>query len=177
MGKNLTTTQKSQPTRTTLYAFILWGERFEEEVATIFATELRRIGICVKIVGLTGLQAAGIHGLVLTADFTLGQALPLANQAMCVVVPCSASVLQRSEDDPRVPQFFREAMANHAQFVISGGETIEQTSLKVISTPDTQFLMYKESYELVDLAHKTAVLLSTMLADPPAAANSRFKDK
>lgn len=177
MGKNMMTTRKAQPTRTPLYAFILWGDRFEEEVASIFATELRRMGIGVKVVGLTGLQASGIHGLVLNADLTLGQALPMANKAICVIIPCSASVLQRSEDDPRVPQFFKEAMANQAQFVISSGDTIEQTSLKLISTPDTQFLMYKESYELVDLAQKTAVLLSTMLADPPASANSRFKDK
>lgn len=171
------TTRKAQPIRTTLYAFILWGDRFDEEVAAIFATELRRIGICVKIVGLTGLQAAGIHGLVLTADWTLGQALPLANQAICVVVPCSASVLQRSEDDPRVQQFFREAMTNQAHFVISNSDTLEQTSLKLLSTPDTPFLMYKESYEIVELAHRTAVLLSTLVADPPASATSRFKAK
>ena len=177
MGKNVMTTRKARPIRTTLYAFILWGDRFDEEVTTIFATELRRLGICVKIVGLTGLQAAGIHGLVLSADLTLGQALPLANQAICVVVPCSASVLQRSEDDPRVQQFLREAMTNQAQFVISSGDTIEQTSLKLISTPDTPFLIYKESYELVDLAHKMAVLLSTLVADPAASANSRFKDQ
>ena len=37
--------RKTQPARTAHYTFILWGDNFEEEVATIFATELRRTGV------------------------------------------------------------------------------------------------------------------------------------
>ncbi len=35
------------------YVFVLWGEQFDELAAVVFVTELRDIGLCVKIVGLT----------------------------------------------------------------------------------------------------------------------------
>ncbi len=156
----MTTIRKVHSARTTDYAFILWGEKFDEEVAIIFATELRHLGVCVKIVGLAGLQATGAHGLVMTSDLTLGHALPLADQAICVVVPCSASTLRRGEDDPRITEFFQAALANHAQFVVNHSDVIEQTSLKRWSTPTTRFLIYTEDDDLIALARGIAVSLA-----------------
>ncbi len=153
------TVRKAQPTHRTPYAFILWGDKFEERVATIFATEFREMGICVKIIGLTGLQAAGVNGLILTADLTLGEALPLADKAICVVAPCSAITLHQIEDDPRVPQFFEQALANHAHCIVSHSNVIAQTSLKTWATPTTQFSIYTESNDLIGLAHAIAVSL------------------
>lgn len=155
-----TLTRKAQPVRMANYVFILWGDNFEEEVATIFATELRRTGVGVKIVGLTGLQATGVHGLVIAADLTLGQALPLADKAICVIAPCSAVTLQRSEDDPRLPQFFQQALANQTHLVVSHNSVIKQTSLNMLVTPTTKVTIYSESKSLLDLACATATFLS-----------------
>lgn len=161
---------KSQPVRMANYVFILWGDNFEEEVATIFATELRRTGVGVKIVGLTGLQATGVHGLVIAADLTLGQALPLADKAICVIAPCSAVTLQRSEDDPRLSQFFQQALANQAHFIISHNNVIKQTSLNMSAMSTTKFTIYSESTNLIDLACAVAVSLSVQ-------TESSFGDK
>jgi hypothetical protein len=146
--------------RTARYVFILWGNNFAEEVATIFATELRRLGVGVKIVGLSGLQAVGAHGLVISSDLTLSQALPLADKAICIIAPCSAETLQRNEDDPRVPQLFQQALANHAHFVISHSTVISQTSLDRLATPAAKFTVYTESNNLIDLARAIAVSLA-----------------
>ena len=156
----MTTIRKAHAVRTTDYAFILWGDKFDEEVAIIFATELRHLGICVKIVGLAGLQATGAHGLVMMADLTLGHALPLAHKSICVVVPCGAAILRRREDDPRITEFFQAALANNAQFVVNHTDVIEQTSLKRWSTPTTRFLIYTEGEDLIVLARGMAVSLT-----------------
>lgn len=158
-----TLTRKAQPVRMANYVFILWGDNFEEEVATIFATELRRTGVGVKIVGLTGLQATGVHGLVIAADLTLGQALPLADKAICVIAPCSAVTLQRSEDDPRLPQFFQRVLANQAHLVVSHSSVLKQTSLNTFVTSTTKVTIYSESESLIDLACATAISLSAQM--------------
>jgi len=100
------------------YIFVMWGRNFEEASATIFVTELRQAGLCVKVVGLDGRYTAGEHGLALVPDLTLGQALPLAQRALCVIVPCSGAWCQRLHNDPRIIDFFQRAHGSHAQFVV-----------------------------------------------------------
>src|SRR5690606_19106605 len=83
-------------------ALILWGEQFDAVATTIFATEFRKAGIRVELVGLVGPYAAGLHGLLLGTDISLGDALLLASQACCVIVPCSLATMRRIDNDPRV---------------------------------------------------------------------------
>lgn len=156
----MTTMHKVKPAHTAYCAFILWGDKFDEQVATVFATELRRLGVCVKIVGLAGLQAAGAHGLVIAADLTLGHALPLVDKAICVVIPCNAATLRRSEDDPRLTELFKRALVHNAQFVVNHSDVIEQTSLKTLSAPTTRFLIYTDGDDLIALARGMAISLS-----------------
>jgi putative intracellular protease/amidase len=105
-------------TRRTGYVFILWADKFEEAEAAIFATELRRAGLPVKLIGLTGEWSAGIHGLALLSDLTLGEALPLASKELCVILPCHAATARRLENYPRVLDFFEQANLSGAQFVV-----------------------------------------------------------
>ena len=42
------------------YIFVLWGNGFDETTATIFITELRRVGLPVKLVGLSQRRSAGV---------------------------------------------------------------------------------------------------------------------
>ncbi len=99
--------------------FVLWSSHFDEASAAIFVSELRGAGLLVKVVGLRGLYAAGRHGLALTPDLTLGQALTLACRASCVVLPCPAQGFTPLKNDPRLLDFFRQAEASQALFVLS----------------------------------------------------------
>src|SRR4051794_590737 len=98
--------------------FVLWGNNFEEAAAAIFVSELRQAGLRVKVVGLRGPTAPGVHGLALMPDLTLGQALPLAGKASGIVLPCAAKRLSQLANDPRFIDFFQQADANHALFVL-----------------------------------------------------------
>ncbi len=101
--------QRSQPRKPSDYIFILWGDKFEETALVTFATTLRDAGLHVKFVGLTGQRSTGKHGVVLCSDLALGQALALAEQAIGVIIPCSAATLSRIENDPRVLDFFQRS--------------------------------------------------------------------
>lgn len=130
-------------------AFILWGQHFEETLATVFATEFRKVGILVKIVGLCIQQARGVHGLTLSPDITLESALRQAGEAVCVIVPCGRTGLQRLENDPRISSFFHQALVNRALFVMNhvsfqglADSTLLQVLLDHITvSPDSEYLV------------------------------------
>ena len=87
------------------YIFVLWGSNFNEAVAAIFVTELRQAGLRVKVVGLDGELPVGSHGLALSPDMPLSQALPLASRALCVIAPCDAQQWRHIQHDPRLTDF------------------------------------------------------------------------
>lgn len=159
------TPNKVYSQRTPHHAFILWGDRFEEEVTTIFATELRRAGVSVKIVGLAGLKAPGVHGLVLSCDITLWDALPLAHQAVCIILPCSVATIKRIENDPRVHEFFKLALQNQAQFVIQHSEVITYLRSQGLAIFPTAFSIYTNGPDLIHFAHEIALRLATNFSD------------
>lgn len=100
------------------YIFVLWGHNFDEQMATIFVTELRRAGWLVKVVGLTPGTLSGVHGLALLPDLTLGQALPLASRAVCIIIPTTSLDFDYLHTDPRLHNFIQQATVHGAQFVI-----------------------------------------------------------
>jgi hypothetical protein len=154
---------KLHSSRTTHYAFILWGDRFEEQVATIFATELRRAGVCVKLVGLAGFKATGVHGLVICCDLTLSDALQLAHQAICVVLPCSLTTIKRIENDPRIREFFKQAGENQAQFIVQSAEVMDHLLLQSLSVLAPSFAVYTDGYNLIQCACEVASDLATQV--------------
>jgi hypothetical protein len=103
------------------YIFVLWGESFDEAIATIFITELRKAGLRVKLLCLSGQRAAGMHGLQLGCDVSLTQALPLVADTLCVVVPCSAGSLRRFANDPRLVDFLVDAQQHGARLIVGQG--------------------------------------------------------
>ncbi|MEM7531999.1 MAG: DJ-1/PfpI family protein [Chloroflexota bacterium] len=96
---------------------VLWGENFDEQMATTFVTQFREAGFHVKLVGLRGRQMTGMRGLALMPDMTLSQALPLASMVRCVVLPCHSPYLTQLDNDPRIQDFFQDANDNEAQVV------------------------------------------------------------
>lgn len=153
-------THRSHSSKISKYVFILWGNRFEEAEAATFTTELRRSGLCVKLVGLTGQRSTGAHGLILCSDMTLGEALPLANQAICVVIPCNTAIIKHIENDPRVSEFFRYAKDKNAQFVMKQFNTMDKSPIQEIAIPLGQITTYTESEDLKEVARNVADLIS-----------------
>lgn len=145
------------------YVFVLWGDRFEEAPATIFITELRQAGLRVKIVGITPRPILGTHGLGLIADLTLDQALPLAAQARCIIIPLPAPDLHRLKNDPRLQQFFDLAHQNQASFVVGPlkGVALHELELFPVSALDA-ILVYPEREPLLGFARE---LPRSLLAD------------
>jgi len=147
------------------YVFILWGDKFEEAEAAIFATELRRTGLCVKLIGLAGQRSTGVHGLVLLSDMTLGEALPLAHKAICVVIPCNAATAKRIENDPRILDFFQQANLNGAQFIMKQVDAIAEPFAAKLLIPTDSIMTYAEDDELTGFArHIAGVLLDAASA-------------
>ncbi|HEX9923988.1 MAG TPA: hypothetical protein VGD99_15125 [Anaerolineae bacterium] len=95
--------------------FVLWGSGFEEVMAAIFITELRRANRRVKLVGLTRRATGGAYGLALVPDLSLDEARLMAANAAWVIVPYRSSGLSQLQTDPRLPDFFRAA--HQARFI------------------------------------------------------------
>lgn len=139
------------------YVCVLWGDQFEEAIATIFITELRKAGLRVKVVGLTHRRVGGAHGLALLPDFTLEEAFPFASKIVCLIIPCQAPGLKRLQNDPRVRDFFGLAQANNAIFVIGSEATVPDGLPSAVEN----VLVYPESEALVGFARELAHQLSS----------------
>ena len=88
------------------YTLIFWGNAYDESATTIFATRLREAGLCVKIVGIGGMQARGQNGITLQADLCMSEINTLAQQTRCVVLPCNIQEYQQLENDPQLQTFY-----------------------------------------------------------------------
>jgi hypothetical protein len=97
---------------------VFWGQGFNEIAASIFVGELRRLGMRVKLVGLNSRQIAGQHGLTLVPDWTLGQALDLADQVKCIVIPAPLAALQQFSYDPRLAELLQVVVSCQALLVV-----------------------------------------------------------
>jgi hypothetical protein len=139
------------------YVFVLWGNQFDEATATIFVTELREAGLRVKVVGLTPRQINGAHGLALVPDLTLDQALPLAPQAICVILPYASRGIKRLRNDPRIREFFHLAYAsNRAKFVVGQFNQAAIAKLGLFPVSADNVVVYPGSEDLVAFARQMA---------------------
>ena len=143
------------------YIFVLWGDGFDEAVATIFITELREAGFPVRVVGLTPRKLSGAHGLVLVSDLTLDQALSLASQVVCLIVPSASRWGERYKNDPRVPELFNRANANLAKFVMRGFTETMQISWGLPVLSKENVMEYPDVTNLIEFARHMASLLSS----------------
>lgn len=136
--------------------FVLWGDKFEEETASIFTTEMRRVGLRVKVVGVNGHSASGMHGLALRPDLALGDALSLAYGAACVVLPCDLDMVKRLQEDPRAMSFLAKAAESNALFIVRRPHIIEETDLAKLTFSPTNWLCYQGHDDLITFARNMA---------------------
>ncbi len=138
-------------------ALILWGDQFDAVATTIFATEFRKAGIRVELVGLVGTYAAGLHGLLLGSDISLGDALLLAGQARCVIIPCTLATMRRIDNDPRVYQLVAEASHNQAGVIVWQPEVVSDSRLQQLAIPEERLFSYATATELPTFAREIAL--------------------
>ncbi len=148
-------------TKSNYYIFVLWGHNFEEYIATTFVTHLREAGLLVKVVGLTPGQISGAHGLTLVPDLMLSRAMPLAAQAVCVVIPAAGCNLVSLKNDPRLLEFFRLARSNGAKFVVGGLHEADFKQLELLSLAPEEMLVYPAGDELVEFVRQVVRFMVT----------------
>lgn len=133
------------------YIFVLWAEQFEEVVAAIFVTELRRAGLRVKVVGLSPRPICGCHGLALVPDLSLDQALALATQVVCLIIPQGAGGLNPLNYEPRLGKLFEQAGQNGASIVTGSADQL--------TVKGSRILVYSQYEDLVGYVRKLAGVL------------------
>jgi hypothetical protein len=135
---------------------LLWSNHFDEAAAAIFATELRQAGLAVKVVGLSGQQAAGACGLVLGTDLTLSSALRLAHRAIGVILPCTPATVQRINNDPRVQELLERSCRNRARLVIQQANGLANSWLSQLPIASDYILSYDDAENLITFARTLA---------------------
>lgn len=145
------------------HVFILWGEDFFESNAIIFATMLREAGICVKLVGVHGLQAAGRNRILIQADLAVTAAINLAERACVIILPCSQTALRRLGNDPRLHQLFQQATANGAYFLVSPDIATTTNGLKFLGVLPQRVIQYAADDELISFVQRFAPQLAGLI--------------
>jgi transcriptional regulator GlxA family with amidase domain len=105
--------------------FVLWGYYCDEAVASIFVTEFRKAGLLVKLVGISGSRTAGAHGLALTPDLMLSEAVTLAHQVGAVVFPCAAQHWRRFANDPTLSDLLHQVQTQQARLIVGADAAVE----------------------------------------------------
>jgi hypothetical protein len=142
------------------YIFVLWSDGFDEMAATAFITALREAGLLVKVVGLTSKKIAGARGLALLPDLTLDQALVLAAQAICIIIPATTSWSKRLNNDPRLRQFFEQANSNQAEFITGRWPKTKPAGPELAASVEEKVIIYPETEDIVKFAREIAGQLS-----------------
>lgn len=101
------------------YVFVIWGTDFNEAMASVLVSQMRRVGLNVKLVGLSDRLAHGIRGLALVPDMTLEEAIPLATQTKCLIIPATAASSSRLNNDPRITGFIHQVLTICSQIILS----------------------------------------------------------
>jgi len=148
-------------TKTQGYVFVLWANRFDETTAAIFVTELRKAGLRVKLVSLAGQPTPGAYGLSLVPDMTLEEALPLANQAVAVILPCNAQQMKRMQSDPRLVGFMQVTHEANAQIVVNQA-LVDNSGVAPHLLPPNRLIMYQAGDDILLFVQRLGISLNTL---------------
>ena len=94
--------------------------------------------------------------MVLQCYLTLADALPLAEQAICIILPCGRTTLSRVEDDPRLPLFFQHSLANTPIWVVQDADVLSQSTLKELLSPTLELVSYATGIDLAETGQRIA---------------------
>lgn len=141
------------------YTFVMWGERYDAEIAVIFVNQLRRVGLNVKLVGISGTAILGQRGIMLRPDLVLGEAMPLVHEAICVVLPCDVAALKRLNDDPRMVAFLQEASTHGAFCVVISADALSTAGFEQFGYTADRMRYYSETAKALECARRVGMEL------------------
>jgi hypothetical protein len=142
---------------------VLWAPRFDEVAAVVFVAGLRSAGLRVALVSLTRQQTGGAYGLCFVPDLTLEEALPLAGEVACVVIPCNSPDVRRLARDPRVRELFCLVQEHHAAVVVGQAAAPILAELQLILPSNGDLLTFSPGEAMVQFADKLADELSPVI--------------
>lgn len=155
---------------------VLWGEYFDEVAATIFTVTLRQAGLCVKVVGVNGLLAAGRNGLTLHADLALSEVVTWLQDTFCLVLPCGQAAVKRMENDPRIHDLVASAAQNGAKFVVQDQCVVKSSTLDLRMVSKQDIVTYARVENLITLAKEVAnALLQAEQVVPTSYAHTALE--
>ncbi len=147
------------------YIFVLWGAQFDEIAAAIFITQLRDIGLRVKVVSPARKKMLGEYGVGLFSDNTIERALRFLPKVVSIVIPCGLKGAETLQDE-RFSKLFEEAHSNQIKFLISDipKDTLNALSIFPSSMQQDDFIIYPEHEQLIDFVHELPQWLPSVLA-------------
>ncbi|MEZ4677394.1 MAG: hypothetical protein R2932_24570 [Caldilineaceae bacterium] len=134
----------------------------------LIVTAMRAAGLRVWVVGMSGKRIGGLYGLQLVADLALDEALPLADQAACVVVPCPIELLGRFLHDPRLRIFLETATVQETPLLMAQSAAMTHTAdllseIGLYIVPELT-IIYPAGEELLPFIRSFATKLSESLS-------------
>lgn len=120
--------KKTNPMQENQLSFVFWANHLDEFAATAFVTEIRRIGLPVKIVGIHRQVATGSFGMGLTPDLSLEEATPQFHRVCCMIFPGSSERLQAMRQHPRLNELLSSVTSRSRWIVTLDADTRHQTS-------------------------------------------------
>lgn len=147
---------KGKTTRVHPCSLLLWGDHFDEVAAAVFTITLRQMGLCVKIVGLNGMVAAGHHRLGLYADLDLRQVGPFVNNMLCIILPCSQTNFKRFDADPLLQELFAMAAERQVKIIVYDDTVIKNSTLHTLGIASEDVAAYDQT-DLLTFAKEMAV--------------------
>ncbi len=151
--------------------FVLWAAHLQEWIAALFVTELRRLGLPVRVVGLHYQPVPGAFGLALSPDIGLEDALPLASQVSCLIVPGSWSQLHSLQQEPRLWLLIKEVVNGGGQLIAGAVRDLPSRHAHEFPVP-SGVLVYPEDEALHPFVRRLALNLSTGLPSLPEFLDS-----
>lgn len=145
-------TRTTSKPHTIPHVFILWNDHFDEATAETFINRLQAAAIPVTIIDIQRSITARLQHVTHRPIITLRDAIQLAKQAICVVLPCDFVRFSQVMRQPHLQEFLRRAEANNAQFV-GHEEVIEQLSIVKIHDRAIDWVYDDEKNNLDQLAH------------------------
>lgn len=135
--------------------FVLWTAGLHEMTATIFVTELRRVGLPVKVVGLRRRAERGAFGLGLLPDLSLEQAVIHLPQVRCLILPGPVERLAVLSQHPRLSELLNTVSAQGI-FVSDAGEEDGQPNVPLGTAREGKHWRYKRDKRLFRFAQELA---------------------
>jgi stage V sporulation protein SpoVS len=131
--------------------YILWAGQPDAVAATIFATELRRVGLATKFIGMHTRPTRSQFGIVINPDLSLDDAFTAPDLVICLIIPGRWTELRSLLYDPRLVALIDRVYRHGGLVLVSDNPDGTQESYA-----DRKLLSYPSNGSLLDFARDLA---------------------